>query len=201
VLLYAEVIVGAFVLCIMLNIGLRKISKFSGVLLSKGISAIGGVSIWTGFCVASCWGLDELEVISSGPLVIIVTSFVMLVFGIFDDYKNFSVTVKFLTQIFSVTLLMFFGVSTKVVYIGPYFNALITLIWVIGIANAFNHLDISDGVAGVIGVLISSSFLIISILNHDKSNLIFSLALCGSLLGFFWEPFSWIFVCRNSNCH
>ena len=183
-LISLAIVLGAFVLSVLANILLQRLSSGFGIFMTKGTPVFGGLTIWGAFTVAAYWGIGVGKVPSSEAGAILGTSFVMLVFGIIDDQKELSVTGKLLTQIFSVTLLMYFGVKTQIVYIGPFINAFLTLVWVVGIANAFNHLDISDGVAGVTGILTSCAFLIISVLNHDKSNLILSLALCGALSGF-----------------
>ena len=178
------IVLGAFFLCIIANVLLRRISYSFGIFMPKGTPVVGGLSIWSAFCIAACWGASVQKVSSAKAGAILGTSFVMLIFGIIDDQKELSVVRKFLTQLFSVGLLMYFGVKTQIVYIGPFINAFLTLVWVIGIANAFNHLDISDGVAGIVGILVSCAFIAIAILNHDQSNMIISLALCGALSGF-----------------
>jgi len=178
------IILGALALSILANLLLRKAARRYNVFLVKGVPVVGGFGIWIAFALAAQWGGSALKISALGIPAVLVASFAMLVFGILDDQKELSVTSKLLTQIFSVTLLMYFGIKTQVVYLGPFLNAFITLIWVVGIVNAFNHLDISDGVAAVLGILASLAFLVISIINRDQSNLVISLALLGALSGF-----------------
>ena len=71
----------------------------------------------------------------------------MLVFGVIDDLTELSVPVKFLTQFIAAGVLVSGGVRLNLVGIGDAPNILLTLLWVVGLTNAFNHLDVMDGVA------------------------------------------------------
>ncbi|MBU1727300.1 MAG: undecaprenyl/decaprenyl-phosphate alpha-N-acetylglucosaminyl 1-phosphate transferase, partial [Candidatus Omnitrophica bacterium] len=108
----------------------------------------------------------------------------MLIFGLLDDCRELSIIAKFLVQIIATTVLVIFGIRTQIVYIGAPMNILITFIWVIGITNAFNHLDVMDAVAAATAMIVSLAFLVISILNNDLKTALFSLVLFGAVSGF-----------------
>ena len=108
----------------------------------------------------------------------------MLIFGVVDDWKELSISAKFLVQILTISLLIFLGIKTQIVGIGNFLNIIITFVWVIGITNAFNHLDIMDGLAGVTALIVSFAFFAVSIFNNDTRITIISLALAGATFGF-----------------
>ncbi len=115
---------------------------------------------------------------------IFAASFIMLVFGVIDDWKELSILAKFLVQVIATSLLILFGVRTQIIYIGNLANIIITFIWVLGITNAFNHLDVIDGVAAGTALIVSLAFFTISILNGSIENAILSLALSSAISGF-----------------
>ncbi|MCM8782046.1 MAG: undecaprenyl/decaprenyl-phosphate alpha-N-acetylglucosaminyl 1-phosphate transferase [Candidatus Omnitrophica bacterium] len=108
----------------------------------------------------------------------------MFVFGLLDDFRELSVRTKFFVQIIAASLLIFFGIRTRIVYIGNPLNILITYIWVIAITNAFNLLDVLDGLSASIALLIAGSLFFISFSNGDTSTAVLALSLIGSILGF-----------------
>jgi UDP-GlcNAc:undecaprenyl-phosphate GlcNAc-1-phosphate transferase len=58
------------------------------------------------------------------------------------------------------------------------------MIWIVGVINAINLIDGMDGLAGGIIVLASLSSIVILMIDHNWSILLFVLALLGSVLGF-----------------
>jgi len=113
----------------------------------------------------------------------------MLIFGVIDDWKELSILAKFLVQTVAASLLIFFGVRTQIVYIGTLSNIIITLIWILGITNAFDHLDVIDGLAAGVAMMASLTFFIISSFNGQLNAAILSLALAAISLSFLFYNF------------
>jgi len=59
-----------------------------------------------------------------------------------------------------------------------------TVVWIIGLTNAFNLLDIMDGLAAGVGLICTSFLLVVSLLNGNTTIAFMVTALAGSLLGF-----------------
>ncbi len=91
---------------------------------------------------------------------------------------------KFSAQIIATTLLILFGIKTQIVFLGTIINLIVTFIWVLAITNAFNHLDIMDGLAAGTAIIICLAFFAISFLNGDFKTAILSLALAGAAISF-----------------
>jgi UDP-GlcNAc:undecaprenyl-phosphate GlcNAc-1-phosphate transferase len=163
---------------------LKKLSLKYRFLISKEISLVGGLALAIAFIFATLCGILSLGVPSREIFGIIIASFLMLVFGVIDDWHELSVATKFSVQIIATTLLIFFGIRTQIVYLGYHLNTIITFIWVLAITNAFNHLDIMDGVAATSALIVSMAFLVISFLNGDVKTIILLLALMGAVLSF-----------------
>jgi UDP-GlcNAc:undecaprenyl-phosphate GlcNAc-1-phosphate transferase len=161
----------------------RVLSKLN-IFVTGGVSTIGGLAVVISFlCIGSFYFYTH-RLISSPVLGIMLSSVFMFVFGAIDDKNELTIREKFLSQVFAVSLLMFFGVRTQIVYIGVFPNVLVTFLWVLGITNAVNHLDILDGLAGSVSLLVGLSLALIAILNNDLSTALLLLPLCGALLAF-----------------
>jgi UDP-GlcNAc:undecaprenyl-phosphate GlcNAc-1-phosphate transferase len=145
---------------------------------------IGGLGMGVLFLTAAMIALSLFKTSQALLLGILIPSMSMLFFEIIDDKREFSVNQKFFIQIISASLLILSGIRTHIVYIGDTANILITFIWVIGITNAFNHLDIMDGLAAAIATIISFAFFITAIICNNPSIAFLSLSLTGIALSF-----------------
>jgi UDP-GlcNAc:undecaprenyl-phosphate GlcNAc-1-phosphate transferase len=108
----------------------------------------------------------------------------MFIFGVIDDRYELSVRAKIITQAAAICLLISQGIQTHIAYVGNIFNIVITFVWVIGITNAFNHLDIMDGLAGLTAFVTNLAFFIIGYVNGNIYVMVFTLVLGGALSSF-----------------
>ncbi|MDD2751773.1 MAG: MraY family glycosyltransferase [Candidatus Omnitrophica bacterium] len=178
------ILITAFLLGTLLLFFLQRLSKKYKILLIQGTPLIGGFSLATAFFLASILGIYLTNAVAKETSGLIFASLLMLIFGTIDDWRELSVGIKFLVQIICASVLIAFGVKTQIVYIGAPLNTLITLIWILAITNAFNHLDIMDGVAAFTALIVSVAFCVIAFFNHDIKSIVLSLALIGSILSF-----------------
>ncbi|MBN1914018.1 MAG: undecaprenyl/decaprenyl-phosphate alpha-N-acetylglucosaminyl 1-phosphate transferase [Candidatus Omnitrophica bacterium] len=163
---------------------LKKLSLRYRIFSQQGIPLVGGIAMGLSFMIASGVGFLLLESISREVKGVILASCIMLVFGAIDDWKELSILTKFFVQLIATTCLIFFGIRTQIVTIANTANIIITFIWVLGITNAFNHLDILDGLAGSTAIIVSLAFFIISFLHGDRQTAALTLALAGAIFGF-----------------
>jgi UDP-GlcNAc:undecaprenyl-phosphate GlcNAc-1-phosphate transferase len=180
----AGVVLGSFLLSVLFLLLIKEASLRWDLLTSKGVPSIGGISMGLAFFVGF---------LSLGPSVadlpreirgILVASVVMLMAGIFDDRRELSVVEKFGVQLIAASILVGFGVRTNFAYVGDPWNIVISLLWIIGITNAVNLLDVMDGLAGGTVLVILSGLGVLSAMNGDSLTLTLSCALGGTVLGF-----------------
>jgi len=162
----------------------RKLALRYRVLSPQGTPLIGGIAIGLSFVLTCLIGFSLLGSLLREVRGIIIASFIMLVFGIIDDWRELSILAKFLVQIIATSLLILFGIRTQIVQIGNLANIIITFIWVLGISNAFNHLDVIDGLAAGSAIIVSLALFTISILNSQLITAILSLSLAAAAFGF-----------------
>ena len=164
---------------------LEKIFLKNKVLISRqGVPLIGGIGIALAFIIACAFGHYLFILPAKFIKGILTASFIMLAFGIFDDLRELSVATKFLVQIVATSILVMFGVKTQIMHIGPIANIFITFIWVLGITNALNHLDVIDGLAAGVALIVSLAFFSLSLPGAEIQIGIACLSLAAASLGF-----------------
>jgi UDP-GlcNAc:undecaprenyl-phosphate GlcNAc-1-phosphate transferase len=181
---YVFTILGAFLLSLFLNNFFRKLFLRKEILISQEIPLSGGLAMAFSFVIVSLLSFSLLRMIPREIIGIIIASAVMFIFALIDDWKALSIIVKFMVQIIATAFLIFFGVKTQIAGMGNLLNLIITFIWVLGITNAFNHLDVLDGAAGGTGVIVCFALFLTSFFGADAASTILLLALIGGILGF-----------------
>lgn len=166
-----------------------RISLKHNFLSIKGMPHTGGIAMGLSFAIACLSMLLVLKNSHQLILGILASSLVMLFFGTIDDLIELSVWQKFLVQAVAVSLLILLGVRTKIIYIGYAANIIITSLWVIGITNAFNHLDIIDGLAGGTAAIISLAFFIVTAFSKNMAVAFLCSALMGIVVSFLTRNF------------
>lgn len=122
--------------------------------------------------------LPKLLAISAGATLMVVLGFV-------DDRRglNFSYKIKFAIQILAAGMLVAAGVRTDLMP-SPFLNALVTMVWVVGITNAFNLLDNMDGLSAGVALIAAAMLLVITIAQDQFFSAMALCLLAGALLGF-----------------
>jgi UDP-GlcNAc:undecaprenyl-phosphate GlcNAc-1-phosphate transferase len=70
-------------------------------------------------------------------------------------------------------------------------DLVLTVFWMVGLINAFNLLDIMDGLAAGVGAVSAMFLLVVALLQGDQTSAFMLAALIGSLMGFLkynWQP-------------
>ena len=128
---------------------------------------------------------------SVNPVIgILLSSIVVGLFGLWDDYRHLKAELKLLGQVLGAVILIsfdvhvnFFGSPEFFFQINPdlahWLNLLVTILWLVTLTNAFNFIDSFDGLAAGLAALSSAFFLIIS-LETGQQSMIF---LCTIILG------------------
>lgn len=110
---------------------------------------------------------------------------IIVLLGLIDDIKpkGLGYRFKFLVQIAAALCLIAFDI--RINFIHPtWLGNLITILWVVGIINAMNIIDIMDGLAAGIGLIASLGFLFIAFPSEEIYVNFAAAGLAGGLLGF-----------------
>ena len=176
----------SFSLAVFFVVGIKKIALKYHILIVRGIPLTGGIGMALAFSVTVlCYFCGSPKsLLASEFWGIVLASVILLAAGVVDDVRELSVVQKFLIQSVAAFLLILSGVKTNIVHIGTALNFLFSFLWIIGITNAVNLLDVMDGLAATVCLPILLCFSVISYFNNDVTTLVLSLTLAGAILGF-----------------
>jgi UDP-GlcNAc:undecaprenyl-phosphate GlcNAc-1-phosphate transferase len=148
----------------------------------KPIPLAGGISMLiTLGIILLLFGKYWADLGISSPLFV-TGALIIFIIGLLDDIFIFSPPIKMLGQILGAALVIASGFSITL-FLSPVINIGITLIWFVGIINAFNFLDGSDGMILECGIVIAGFSIIFTYLSGQPSLQIFTISLVGLLFG------------------
>jgi len=178
----------SFILSLLFTPVTAKISArfniFKPVKSEQGKPCIGGAGIYAAFLTAVLSSLFFIKLPAMKVLGAALSSFVILLLGLVDDIKDLRPLLKILGELAGIVVLMLFGFFTKIVFIPGWANIFITVLWLLFITNAFNLLDIIDGLTSGLVIIISLSLLVIALINKDMFSCAILVALIGAHAGF-----------------
>ncbi len=146
---------------------------------------LGGIAVFFGFIISFF-----LSPISSPEIVnIAIASSVILAIGVLDDIYPLSAAMRLMVQIICVSFLIFSGTYLTIFpinsFIGNFFNAVFTFLWIIGITNAFNFLDGMNGEASGLGIIIGGTLSLYAYMNNNCLLGLVIISTVGATFGFF----------------
>ncbi|HEX5690155.1 MAG TPA: MraY family glycosyltransferase, partial [Roseiflexaceae bacterium] len=105
-------------------------------------------------------------------------------FGLADDRWGMNAYLKLGGQVLAGAVLILGGTQVFLFPSHPWLNWLITLLWVVGITNAFNLLDNMDGLSGGTATVAAAFFLLLAALGGQFLVGALAAALIGACIGF-----------------
>lgn len=147
----------------------------------------GGLAIYLAFLMGLAFTFefrhDVLGIILSGTIVVML--------GLIDDFGVLTPWTKLTGQLLAVFVLIKSGIRIEIAALPDWVDLLLTVFWMVGLINAFNLLDIMDGLSAGVGAVSASCLLVVALLQGDQTIAFMLAALIGSLLGFLkynWQP-------------
>jgi UDP-GlcNAc:undecaprenyl-phosphate GlcNAc-1-phosphate transferase len=147
----------------------------------------GGLAIYLAFLMSLAFTFefrhDVLGIILGGTIVVML--------GLIDDFGVLTPWTKLAGQLLAVFVLIKSGIRIEIAAFPEWLDLLLTMFWMVGLINAFNLLDIMDGLAAGVGAVSAMGLLIVALLQGDQTIAFMLAALIGSLLGFIkynWQP-------------
>lgn len=144
------------------------------------VAYLGGLAVFTSFLLSIGMTFE----FDHELLALLLASTIVAAVGLIDDFGVLTPKPKVLGQVVAVFVLLKSGVIVDLVFLPWWARYLVTILWLVGISNAFNLLDIMDGLAGGIGAIAATFLLTVAILNGRWVVAAFTVALIGALLGF-----------------
>lgn len=152
---------------------------------------LGGLGIYLAFLLSALGVLALAGSLGNKALGLIAGGTVVCGLGVLDDRKKLSVSTKFVGQLAAAGILVISGLRLEVIYFPVWLNMLLSIIWIVGITNALNMVDIMDGLAASIAAISGATFFFIAVPTGDLFTAVVSCALVGACIGFAgynWYP-------------
>lgn len=157
----------------------------------KPIPRIGGLAIYISFIIGV---LLNYRLLNNHLRGFILGSIIIAICGILDDIYSLSYRTKLLFQTIAASVLIYNDIAITAVSLLPtktshlysigVLSIPLTLLWVIGITNAFNLIDGLDGLACGVSIISSTCLVIIAISTGNAPVALMLCILIGSCLGF-----------------
>jgi UDP-GlcNAc:undecaprenyl-phosphate GlcNAc-1-phosphate transferase len=166
------------------HVGLMAVPRSRDV-HARPVPRIGGLAIFIGVIAMAIVLRQRPEFIALSAIV--VGAALMSFLGLVDDRFNLNAYIKLVVQIATAGFVWYAGVQISM-FQTPWLDALVTILWIVGITNAMNFLDNMDGLLAGISAVAAAFFLVLAQLNGQILVGLLSAALLGACVGFlFWN--------------
>lgn len=151
----------------------------------RPVAYLGGLAIYLSLLItlAIVYEFDRnmLGLLLGGTIVVLL--------GLVDDFGILTPKVKLAGQLVAIWVLIKSGIYIQLEFLPKTFGVpvlayALTIFWLAGITNAFNIIDVLDGLAATVAAAASLVFFGIAFMNNKPIIAVFTLALAGALFGF-----------------
>jgi UDP-GlcNAc:undecaprenyl-phosphate GlcNAc-1-phosphate transferase len=140
---------------------------------------LGGLAV----AVAVAASLFTFGAATSRFAALFVWALVLLVVGTVDDKRNLNPLPRVAIEAFAAFALWHYGLGWAV-FGSDVFNIALTIIWVVGLVNAFNLMDNMDGAASSVAGVTAAGIAGLGLIYGDTALVVTGAALAGACAGF-----------------
>ncbi|MCK5582827.1 MAG: undecaprenyl/decaprenyl-phosphate alpha-N-acetylglucosaminyl 1-phosphate transferase [Elusimicrobiales bacterium] len=157
---------------------------------SRVVPRLGGLAVYAAFIFT----IIRSYQCSPKVIGIVIGGTIIFILGVADDVKNLTARTRLFWQFLAAIIVVYFGLHmsfTLQMPFGNIFSYALSVIWLVGITNAFNFMDGIDGLALSMGVVCSLLFLGIAWNSNQHMVAFLSAAMAGGCLGLLktnWQP-------------
>ena len=143
---------------------------------------LGGVAVLAAFVLA----LGRTGPVDREMVSIAAAALALMLAGALDDTHGLSARVRLVLQFACALFVIAAGVRLNLLpgTAGAVGNTLLSIVWIVGITNAYNFIDGMDGLAASLGALIAFLLGLVAHGGAQTGLAAACAALCGALLGF-----------------
>ncbi|MEL6543588.1 MAG: MraY family glycosyltransferase, partial [Myxococcota bacterium] len=144
------------------------------------VAYLGGIAVFLTFLLA----LSLVIEIRGELLGLLFGSTLVVMLGLFDDLKAISPKLKLAGQLLAAWVTLRAGITIELIALPVWLALPASVFWIIGVSNAFNIIDVSDGLSSSTGAVAALAFAALAILAGDVFIACACLALAGACIGF-----------------
>lgn len=144
------------------------------------VAYLGGIAIFLSFLVACAFVLDfqrdVLGLLLAGSIVVLV--------GLIDDLGSLTPWTKLAGQAVAVGVLLKSGIYIQLGFVPFWLAIAVSVLWLLATTNAFNLIDIMDGLSAGTAAVAALALLVVAHLNGRAEAATMLAALAGACVGF-----------------
>jgi UDP-GlcNAc:undecaprenyl-phosphate GlcNAc-1-phosphate transferase len=194
---FASIILTPFVIHVAVGRELYDIPDATRRIHTRPVPRLGGVAVF----IATALGLLAAPLQDLGETLsperqrfftsLLFGGGILFLTGLVDDLRGLRPATKLAAQCLAGVVVYLYGQQIQVLNLGPiatvslgWLSLPVTVLWIVGVTNAFNVIDGMDGLATGIGLVALATVLAASITLGNRDVALVCVALIGSLCGF-----------------
>lgn len=173
---------------------------------AKPVPRLGGVAVFAGLLASAgtvvlttrIWSFKADFNLAPNLLALLAASGILFVIGLLDDLRGVPALLKLVGQTIAALIVCGSGFGVHALAFPPHYTIAlgwlsvpITVLWLVGVCNAFNLVDGLDGLAGGVAVIVLATIGAAGAVLGHMTVPFYCAALGGALLGFLrynWPP-------------
>jgi len=161
--------------------GLALITGLIIPILGAALVVLGNQALWGDGIAKIHHGLERR---GAELIALLLGALGMTLLGLTDDRRPIAALPKFAGQCIIAALVATAGIRITLFVDNQVFSHVVTILWIVGVTNAFNFSDNMNGLCAGLGAIAAGSLAAIAIGNGQYLVASFSLLITGALLGF-----------------
>lgn len=141
---------------------------------------LGGLAIYLAFLLALALTLRFSEHV----LGILLAGSIVVILGLIDDLGQLGPWIKLAGQLVAVGVLIKSGIYIQLTFLPPVVAVTLSVLWLLAVTNAFNLIDVMDGLSAGNALVASLILLVVADIDGGATAATLLAALAGACLGF-----------------
>lgn len=146
----------------------------------RSVPYLGGLAVALGVLVS----VGAVYRFDRQVLALLLGASIVLVLGLLDDLGSLSPWSKLAGQLLAVLVLIRAGISLQLVFLPWWLCLPLTVLWMLAATNAFNLIDVMDGLSSGVGAVAALFLAGIALMTGQPDSGFLAAALAGALVGF-----------------
>ncbi len=146
----------------------------------KPVAYLGGIAIYLSFLFALAFTYSFQQDV----LGLLLAASIVVMLGLFDDLKVLTPGAKLVGQIVASLVLVKSGIMIQLAFLPEWAALALTILWLVGMTNAINLIDVSDGLAAGVASVAGVFLYVVALWNGNTTIAMLTLSLVGAALGF-----------------